>query len=678
VTSAAGVAVRPLGRLLEPRTIAVIGASTTPGKAGNALTRNLASFAGPVLAVNPKGEEVAGRRGVERIGNVADPVDLALVAVPAPAVLGVVRECAEAGVGAIVVHSGGWGETGDDGAALQAAVVDTAREAGVRVLGPNTSGFFDPAAGLCASFVAAAAELPAGGLAVVAQSGGVNHALAFQAAGDGLGIRLGIGLGNAPDVGFADVLDHLAGDVSVEVVALAVEGVADGRRLVEAVERVAEATPVVALKTGRTDVEAFARSHTGALTGSWRVTRAALAQAGAVVVDDLTQLVDAAQALRAIHLPPAPSPGVGVVTGQAGPGLLLADELGAERVRVPELSEAARERIGELLPPLTYQRNPVDTGRPAETFGAVLDAVGASSGIDLTAVYLLDEPDAVDPASLFRPGGPPSVLALSAQPERLARTREQLRGAGVPVLPTPERAARAVSALVRDSRRRFVRGAGAPFRAARSLRPEIWDEDRAKQVVAALGIATPGRLVCDTHAEALAALVRLGAPVVVKALHPALEHKTEAGGVHLGVTDEAALERALAAIDRIEGARYLVEETAGLGPELILGARRDASFGPIVALGAGGIAAEALDDVSVRLAPLSPAEAATMLDELASSAVFRGARGAPAVDENELAAAIAAFGGLIAAGDDIAELEVNPLRVTSGGLVALDALVVAR
>ncbi len=675
MTSAAGIAVRPLGRLLDPRAIAVIGASTTAGKAGNALTRNLAAFPGPVWAVNPKGDAVAGRPGAERIGDVPGPIDVALIAVPAPAVLSVVRECAEARVGAVVVHSGGWGETGEDGAALQAAVVDAAREAGIRVLGPNTSGFFDPAAGLCASFVAAAADLPPGGLAIVAQSGGVNHALAFQAAGEGLGIRLGIGLGNASDVGFAGVLDHLAGDASVEVIALAIEGVADGRGLVEAVERLAETTPVVALKAGRTDIEAFARSHTGALTGSWRVTRAALAQAGAVVVDDLTQLVDAAQALRAVRLPPSPSPGVGVVTGQAGPGLLLADELGVQRVPVPELPDEVRDRLGELLPPLTYQRNPVDTGRPAETFGAVLEAVGTAPGIDVTAVYLLDEPDAVDPASLFRPGGPPSVLALSASPERLAGARELLP---VPVLPTPERAARAVAAVVRDARQRFVRAATTPALAAPSLVHDAWDEDRAKELVAALGIATPARIACATHDEARDALGRLRAPVVVKALQPGLAHKTEAGGVHLDVADEAALERALAAIDRIEGARYLVEETAAPGPELILGARRDAAFGPLVALGAGGVAAEALDDVSVRLAPLGPTEASTMVGELATAPMFRGARGAPAVDEAELAAAIAAFGGLIAARDDIAEIEVNPLRVTGAGLVALDALVVPR
>jgi acetyltransferase len=574
------------------------------------------------------------------------------------------------------VHSGGWAEAGEVG--LQAALESLGRETGLRILGPNTSGFFAPPAGLCASFVRTAAELPAGGLAIVAQSGGVNHALAFQAAGEGLGIRLGVGLGNAVDVGFADVLDYLAADEFVEVVALAVEGVADGRRLVEAVEQVAARVPVVALKTGRTDVDAFSRSHTGALTGSWRVTRAALAQAGAVVVDDLTGLVDASQALRLVRLPANAETGVGVVTGQAGPGLLLADELAFRGVRLPELPPASAERLSELLPPITFQRNPVDTGRPAETFGAVLDTVGAANGIDLLAVYLLDEPDAADPAALLAGADGPTVLGLTAAPKRLAEVREALGPAGVPVFPTPERAARAVAAVLGDARQRARRSA-PPERAAPDYRPAgAWDEHSAKELVGAVGVRTPDRIVCTTHEDARSALARLGPPVVAKALLAGLEHKTEAGGVHLGIRDEADLGHVLEAIDRIPRACYLIEATAPPGPELILGARRDPVFGPLVALGAGGTAVEADANATARLAPVPPLEARAMLGELTGAAAFRGARGAPAVDEDELARLIVAFGTLIAVREDIAEVEVNPLRVTRDGLIALDALVVAR
>ena len=666
-----------LARLFEPRSVAVVGASGTPGKAGNALMHSLESFPGAVYAVNPRGEPVAGRAGYASVSEIPDPVDLVLLAIPPAATLPVVRECVDAGVGAVVVHSGGWVEAGEDGRSLQADLDALASGSPLRILGPNTSGFFNPPARLCASFVRHAATLPPGGLAIVAQSGGVNHALAFLAEGEGIGVRLGVGLGNAVDVSWTDVLDHLAADPSVEVVALAIEGVADGRGLVEAVERLSERVPVVALKTGRTDVEAFAFSHTGALTGSWRVARAALAHAGAVVVDDLTQLVDAAQALRLIRLPASARTGVGVVTGQAGPGLLLADELAATGVLLPELPAPTRARLGELLPPITYQSNPVDTGRPADTFGAVLDTVAAAPEIELLAVYLLDEPDAVDPASLFAGAGP-AVLALTARRDRLDEVRVQLDEIRVPVLPTPERAARAVAAVVRDARQRSSRISGRPAAVQATTVPTAgnWDESSAKALIEELGLATPRRIACTTHEEAHAALGELTTPVVVKLLHPAVAHKSDVGGVHLGVATAESLDLALAAIDRTEGARYLLEETAADGHELLLGGRRDAAFGPIVVLGAGGVDAEAADDVSVRLAPVSRVAAGGMLDELAGAARYRGVRGAAAVDEPELAAAIEALGDLLRSRPDILEIEVNPLRVTAGGLVALDALVV--
>ncbi len=285
------------------------------------------------------------------------------------------------------------------------------------------------------------------------------------------------------------------------------------------------------------------------------------------------------------------------------------------------------------------------------------------------------------PVELLGAARSPAVLSLTAAADGITVARTQLAQAGVPVLPTPERCARAVAAVVRDAVQRARRAApDAPGGPVPAFTPSgAWDEDAAKTLVAELGVASPARVICSTHDEARAALAGLGAPIAVKVLHPSIEHKTEAGGVHLGITDDESLGRALEAIDRIEGARYLIEAMAPSGPELILGARRDPAFGPLVALGSGGTAVEAADDASVRIAPVGAADAAAMLDELAGAAAYRGARGAPAVDETELTAAIVAFGNLIAGRDDIAvELEVNPLRVTRTGLVALDALVVPR
>jgi len=265
----------------------------------------------------------------------AGPVDLAMICVPAAACPQVLADAAAAGARAAVVCGGGFAEAGGEGIGLQRELASVVAGAGIRLLGPNTSGFLSPPAGLSASFVPGVAAVPAGRVAVVAASGGVNHALAFLLTEAGQGLSLAVGLGNAVDVTAPDVLDYLAADPQTTAVALHVESVADGPRLVRAVRALTARTPVVALVVGRNDIGAFAASHTGALATSWRTTRAALAQAGAVLVDDERELVDAVGALAIGRAGPGPDPGVGVVTAQAGPGLLLLDDLRGRRAEVP-------------------------------------------------------------------------------------------------------------------------------------------------------------------------------------------------------------------------------------------------------------------------------------------------------------------------------------------------------
>lgn len=672
-----------MNRLLAPQTVAVIGASPHPDKIGHVLMRNLAGFSGRVYPVHPSADEVLGCRAYPSVRAIPETIDLALVAIPPQATPAALEDCATAGVGAAIIYSGGWAEAGGEGITAQTVILEMARAAGLRLLGPNTSGFVLPAAGLYATFVPdLPAKLQGGTLAIVSQSGGVNVSLCFLAQNEGLGVRLGIGLGNACDIGWSDTLDWLAADRETAVVALALEGVVNGRALYESLARLTAKHPVVAYTVGRSDVGGFAKSHTGVLTGSHRVKRAALAQAGAVVVDSLTELIDAAHALGAMRLTPRRDYGVGVVTGQAGPGLILTDELRARGISLPPLPETSRARLTELLPPLTYQENPVDTGRPGPTFTQVIQTVRQAEGIDLLAVSLLHEPGAVDPVTALA-NAAPCVLCSLGPAESTAEVRDSLRSAHIPVLPSPERAAAGVAALIDDARRQWRKSQEKPgsFTSnAPQFRPAdgVWNEDSAKELVAQLGIAVPPRVVCATVAEAEAAFARLGPPVVAKILHVDIAHKTEAGGVHLNVRTLEELRGALEAMSRIAGGRYLIERMAPPGPELLIGARRDASFGPIVALGSGGIATEVDDDAVIRLAPLSTAEAATMLDELKSAARYRGFRGGPRVDEPALAAALAALGDLLVMRSDINEIEINPLRVTDQGLIALDALVVAR
>ncbi|MFI9592557.1 acetate--CoA ligase family protein [Nonomuraea sp. NPDC052265] len=673
-----GDRVNDLGPLFAPRGVAVVGASRDPGKLGAAMARSLSGFGGFLALVNTRDATM-----YPSVGAAADagPVDLALLCVPAAACADVLTEAAAAGVRAAVVCGGGFAEAGGAGIEHQRRLGAIARDSGLRLLGPNTSGFLAPHARLTASFVPGAHRVAPGAVAVVAASGGVNHALAFALTEAGHGVSLAVGLGNGADVTAPDVLDHLAGDPRTAAVALHVESVADGPRLVASVRRLTATRPVVALVVGRHDVGAFAASHTGALATSWRTTRAALAQAGAVLVDDERELVDAVGALAVTRARPCADPGVGVVTAQAGPGLLLLDDLRGRGIRVPELTPGTRRSLAGLLPPLTFQRNPVDTGRPGPELGAVLAATGADPGVDVIAGYVLHEPDAVDVVAAVAEGrtaGVPVVLGLAGTGDDVTRDRRALRESGVPVAHDARGVAAATAALLADARARTTRPAvPVPWQAPTGLATR-YDEHTGKDLLERLGVATMPRRACADRAAAHAAFGSVGAPVAVKLLDADVLHKTEIGGVHLGVSTHTALDAALDALDAAGARRYLVEAMAPAGIDLVVGARRDVVFGPLVLVGLGGTVAEALADVTVRLAPLSPGEAAGMPSELAGRALLAGWRGGPVLDPDDLGTIVSRLGDLLAANPLLDEIEVNPLRLTPQGLIALDAVILTR
>lgn len=667
-----------LAPLFAPRGIAVVGASRDPAKLGAVMARSLTGAPVPVLGVNSRDVDEAAHR----YGSVADAVaatgaavDLAVLCVPAAVSAQAVADAAAGGARAALVCSGGFAEAGGPGIGHQRDLVAAAAAAGVALLGPNTSGFLAPSRSLTASFVPGAAAVPAGSVAVVAASGGVNHALAFLLAEAGVGVSLAVGLGNAVDVTAADVLAHLATDEATTAIALHVEAVTDGPALVAAVRAASRRVPVVALVVGRNDVAEFARSHTGALATSWRTTRAALRAAGAVLVDDERALVDVVTALSVLRLPATAEPGVAVVTAQAGPGLLHVDGLRGRGVDVPPLAPPTRERLAELLPPLTYQANPVDTGRPGPTFGSVLAAVAADPAVDLVSGYALSEPDALDLVAAVAGIITPLVVGVGGPADQVEPVRAALRDAGVPSVTSPAALTTAVAALVEDARGRAAGLPPAESPARVAVPPGDLDEDAAKSLLGRLGIATPPRRACADRAGAHAALAELPGPVAVKLLDAAVTHKSDVGGVHLGVRDAAGLDAALDALEAAGHRRFLVESMAPPGVDLLAGAARDPVFGPVVLLGLGGVVAEALADVAVLPAPVTPAVAATLADELAGRALLDGFRGGPVADRAALGTVLAALGDLLVTTPELSEVEINPLRVTADGLVALDAVV---
>jgi len=667
-----------LDPLFAPRGIAVIGASRDATKLGAVMARSLAAFPGAVAGINARDVDPAA----DRYGSVADaaaasrdPLDLAVLCVPAAVSAQALTDAAAAGVRAALVCSGGYAEAGGPGVGFQRVLAAVAAQCGVALLGPNTSGFLVPAHGLVASFVPGAAAVPAGPVGVIAASGGVNHALAFLLAEAGLGVSLSVGMGNAVDVTAADVLTYLCEDEQTRAIALHVEAVADGPRLLAAVRAASARVPVVALVVGRNDVAEFARSHTGALATSWRTTRAALRQAGAVLVDDERQLVDAVTALSSLRLPPKERAGVGVVTAQAGPGLLHVDGLRGRGVDVPTLAEKTQARLADLLPPLTFQANPVDTGRPGPTFGDVLATVAADPAVDLVSAYALAEPDALDLPAVVDPAAGPLVVGLGGPREQVQPQRVALRALGVPALTTPAALTAAVIALIEDARLRSVAlSTHSPARMLVEIPSTELDEDQAKTVLESLGIPTPPRSACGSRAEAHRALAELLGPLAVKLLDSEVTHKSDVGGVHLGIRDSAELDAALDALEAVGARCFLLELMAPPGVDLIVGASRDPVFGPVVLVGLGGVVAEALADVAVAPAPLSPAEAGTLVDELSGRALLDGFRGGPVVDRTALGAVLSSLGDLLIGHPEIKDAEINPLRVTADGLLALDAV----
>lgn len=685
-----------LDRLFQPASVAVVGASAAPGKLGSVMLSAVAQGSAgidTVYGINPRSEGDGMYLSLRAATEFHDsPADLAVLCVPAAATPDALRAAADCGVGAAVICSGGFAEVGGDGVALQEELAKIVGATGIRLLGPNTSGFFRPGAATV-SFVPTVRHIAAGSVAVVAASGGMNHALSFLLSEQGVGVGLGVGLGNCVDVTNVDVLEYLRTDPSITAVALHIESVEDGAALLSAVRAVTADKPVVALVVGRSDVSAFSASHTGALATSWRTTRALLAEAGAVVVDSEQQLVDAMAVLSRSRLPAAPDPGIGVVTAQAGPGLMVLDQLLAQGIRVPTLTESTRRHLSRLLPPMTYQANPVDTGRPGPTFDAVLAATAADPAIDALAVYALAEPDAIDLADAVRRSGVheqlPVVLGVGGPARAVAETATAAAASAVPVLPGPTALATGIRALVADARARHLRSetdatptepSGGATLPTRAISPDIAfpaDEATAKDLLDTLGFTTPPRRVCANRDTAHRALTELPTPVAVKLLDPAVLHKTEIGGVHLNIRTAAELDTALDALDAIGAPAYLVESMAGTGVDLLLGVRRDPVFGPIVVAGLGGTTAEAIGDVAIRSHQVTPAGAAAMLDDLQCAPLLDGWRGGPVLDRGEFARSTVTLVRYLTDHPDIADIEINPLRLTTTGLIALDAVVVA-
>jgi len=665
----------PLSPLFRPSRVAVIGASSNPEKMGFQIFRNIkdAGYAGEILPVNPKGETILGVPSVKSAAEIPEGTDLAVVIIPAKLVPGTLRELGVRKVKSAIVITGGFAESGEEGARLQEEMARAASEHGIRVIGPNCQGVNYPYHGLCASWPLITRR---GEIAIVSQSGTVGAALIDWASEERLGFSAFVSMGNRSDVDEADLISFFAEDPHTKVVALYIEGVRDAAKFLAAVRACAK--PLVIFKAGRTARgRKAAESHTRSLAGRDEVYDAVFRQNGVHRAATLEELYDFAKALA--YVPPPKGPGTLIVTSSGGSAIIATDVAEEEGFRVTPLSPALSGKLREILPSHCIVGNPLDlTGdTDAARYRSVLEA--AEDEYDVVMALFGDPiPGASD---VVRPGRCELVAYLGgAEVEREERVKFHEKK--IAVFPTPERAMKALACHARFRRELFPPAGEEEERPAAPGATRAMTPADSMELLASAGFpVTPFRRA-GSEEEAVAAARAIGFPVAVKMTSPDVTHKSDAGGVILGVADEKGVRAAFHAIreaEAVAGARpggALVCAMAAPGHEVIVGVTKDPQFGHAILFGLGGVFVEAMKDVTLRVAPLSEKDASEMVDGIRGRRVLSGFRGKPAADLPALRSLLLRVSSFLAAHPEVEEMDLNPVIVHARGLLVADARVV--
>ena len=692
---AAQAAIRPF---LEPRAVAVIGASREHGTVGGQLFHNAleAGFEGVVYPVNPSADVVQSVRAYPTVTDVPDEVDLAVIAVPAPAVIEVARECADKGVPALVVISAGFAEAGPNGAGLQDRLVEVCRTAGMRLVGPNCLGILNTAEHAQLNVTFAPGTPPRGGVGFATQSGALGLALIDLASDRGLGVSSFASIGNRADITANDFLEYWEEDDATRVALLYIESFSDPRRFSRVARRLGRRLPIVVVKSGRSAAgERATGSHTGALLAASDVTVDALfEQAGVIRTDSLAELLDVAALLENQPLPGGRR--VGIITNAGGPGIMCADACEAGGLEVPELPDDMRDRLAGLLPAEAGLLNPVDmiATATAEHYRGTIRALADWDGIDALIVIFIRPllTRAEDVAAAIREAVEEMPREIPVQAVFMSpQDHEAISGGGVPTHLYPEDAARTLARVMRhvDWRDRpaeepadfeDVRAEEAAGLIAEALESgnEWMGLEQTARLLDCYRIAIPPWRVAADPEEAGRAADELGGRVALKAQGPGLLHKTETGAVRIGLSGGAEVSRAAEEMDEAiagTGARresFVVQAMVEGGVELLVGVVGDPTFGPVLACGAGGTQAELLKDVAVRICPIASDEAQRMLRSLATFPLLTGFRGSPEVDLEAVHELLLRVSAMVETHHEIAELDLNPVLAGPEGALAVD------
>ncbi|MGD8773582.1 MAG: acetate--CoA ligase family protein [Gammaproteobacteria bacterium] len=673
----------------NPRGVVVVGASTSPEKLGYGAARNLvySGYKGAIHFVSQKTGELFNRPLYTDLSQVPEPVDLAILIVPAPATPETLEACGQRGIQAAIVVASGFREAGLEGAALEARCLEVAREHSIRMVGPNCIGSLDTHLPLDTTFLAP--PMPVRGhIGFVSHSGAFCAAIIDWARNHGFGFSRLISLGNQADVNETDMLPVVAADEHTHVIVLYLEGVGDGRRFVEVAREVTRQKPVIALKVGRFESgQRAAASHTGALAGSDRAYAAAFEKAGIFRADSAEEMFDWAQALAACPLPRGRN--VAVLTNAGGPGVIAADALEVNGLHMADLSAETEKALAELLPPAASVHNPVDmlaSASPSQ-YADCLTALLADSGVDAALVILPPPPmykteevaDVLIP--IIHKSDKPILVALLGS-ELTKEAAKHFQRADVPTYTFPEKAASALGILARraeylttehtENTETNKKDSVGSVISVVNMSPE--------DIVAAYGIPTAPMKLATSPDEATEIAHELGFPLVMKVASPDILHKSDIGGVLLDITSEHAahdgytqlVEKAKVARPnaRIEGVH--LQRQVPEGQEVILGAVQDPQFGPLIMFGSGGVEVEGLKDVAFALGPLTQAEAESMMRKTWAGRKLDGYRNISPADRSAVADALVKLSKLAIDHPEIAEIEINPLRVLAEGVVAID------
>ncbi len=688
-----------LHTLFNPKSVAVIGASTKELSIGNRIIRNLVDFGfkGSIYPINPKADVVRDIKAYPALADVPGDVDLAHIVIPNKFVPQAIEDCGKKGVKVVIVNSAGFKEIGAEGEALEEAVVAKAKEYGIRVFGPNCQGIIntDPDVRAYCNFTFTQPE--EGFISIAAQSGGVGEVINQRFSELGVGVRMYASNGNACDISITEVLKYWADDEKTRVIVLYVEGLSEPKIFLEVLKEVAAKKPVLAMKAGRTEEGAkAASSHTGGLAKKEITTELIFKKAGALAFRDEEELCQAAVAFASQPIPRGNR--VGMITNTGGPAIIATDELVDAGLQIPPLSEKAKEVLKEKLYSAASINNPIDVlaTAGAEHFRAAMDVMLDEETIDslyinfVTPFFVDNESIATQIATVSREKRKPVICNLMTDKRQWAETLEILREGGVPCYSFPETAARALVALTRYSQL-SSRDPGKV-----DLFDDV-DKDKAEKIIAAAqeegrtmlgasdvysllstyGIPVAAWKIAKSAEEAESAASEIGYPVVVKADAESIIHKSDMGGVAVNIENAGELLAAVKGmLDSLGGhadLRFLVQKYLPGGREIIIGAKAENDLGHLVLFGIGGVYVEVLKDVSFELTPVTNCEAREMIASIKSYPLLRGFRGEPGVNQDRLVEMIQRVSQMVTDLPMIREMDLNPVMAFEDSVSVVDA-----